>query len=154
MLYVATAEGSDPEMSARIAHHRARRSAEWGTLEVPRDVVPALREEEGRWGVLLLDCLTLWITNLLFAEGSGGSDAESALAERVEELAAYLTVSWPRAIVVTNEVGSGIVPADPATRLFRDIQGRANQRFAEHAEEVYLCASGIPLRIKGENSED
>jgi len=162
VLCVATAEDSDTEMSARIAHHQARRPSEWGTLEVPCDVVPALREEEGGWDTLIVDCLTLWITNLLFAFSPGVHDAETlpehdaeALpAERVEELAAYLAASWPQAIVVTNEVGSGIVPADPTARLFRDIQGRANQRFAAHADEVYLCVSGIPLRVKQRNSED
>jgi adenosylcobinamide kinase / adenosylcobinamide-phosphate guanylyltransferase len=168
VLYVASAEARDDEMRRRIERHQARRPATWGTLEAPFDAVPRLREHEGRWGALLFDCLTLYLSNLMFAEAAraalgpgaeGGGfdpsqlpealvDLEATLLARMEALAGYLRSAWPQSVVVTNEVGSGIVPGDPLSRLFQDLQGRANQAFARDADEVYLCVSGLPLRLK------
>lgn len=175
VLYVASAEARDEEMARRIARHQARRPAHWGTLEAPTGAVSRLRAAEGRWDCLLFDCLTLYISNRLLAaesppagapgaaaSGGGGLDAPagpfqltpagSALEDRVlaelEELAQYLRKAWPRSVVVTNEVGSGIVPGHPLSRLFQDLQGMVNQAFAREADEVYLCVSGIPLRLK------
>jgi adenosylcobinamide kinase/adenosylcobinamide-phosphate guanylyltransferase len=152
VLYVATAEPGDDEMRLRIERHRARRPSEWGTLAAPRDAVRRLEEIEGQWDTILFDCLTLYTTNLLLERERESPDPEVALAREMQDLADYLARSWPQAVVVTNEVGTGIVPADRLSRLFRDLQGRVNQVFARAADEVYLCVSGIPLKIKGPGS--
>ncbi|MHB9148977.1 MAG: bifunctional adenosylcobinamide kinase/adenosylcobinamide-phosphate guanylyltransferase [Thermoleophilia bacterium] len=152
VLYVATAEPGDDEMRLRIKRHQADRPPEWGTLDAPRDAVERLREVEGHWDTILFDCLTLYTTNLLLEKEAEFSDPEVALAQDMQGLADYLGDRWPRSVVVTNEVGTGIVPADPLSRLFRDLQGRVNQVFARRADEVYLCVSGIPLKIKGPGS--
>jgi adenosylcobinamide kinase / adenosylcobinamide-phosphate guanylyltransferase len=127
---------------------------------VPREAIARLRAVEGRWDCLLFDCLTLYISNLLLgaepppageaAPGGAapGTELEVRLLTELGELARYLHTVWPRSVVVTNEVGSGIVPGDPLSRLFQDLQGMANQAFAREADEVYLCACGIPLRLK------
>jgi adenosylcobinamide kinase / adenosylcobinamide-phosphate guanylyltransferase len=157
VLYVATAEPRDEEMAHRIEHHQAHRPRGWGTLEAPRDAIELLRGQEGGWDVLLFDCLTLYTTNfLLTLLGQHGERLGELGEQRLEEqslehlgaLATYLAGNWPRSVVVTNEVGSGIVPDSPLGRLFRDVQGRVNQAFAHTAAEVYLCVSGIPLRLK------
>ena len=160
VLYVASAEARDEEMARRIARHQARRPDHWGTLEAPREAIARLRAVEGHWDCVLFDCLTLYISNLLLgaepppageiAPGGAapGTDLEDRLLTELGELARYLRTAWPRSVVVTNEVGSGIVPGDPLSRLFQDLQGMANQAFAREADEVYLCACGIPLRLK------
>ena len=149
VLYVATAEAGDAEMRLRIERHQIRRPPEWGTLTAPRDAVERLREVEEQWDTILFDCLTLYTTNLLLEKEAESPDPEVLLANDMRGLADYLAERWPRSVVVTNEVGTGIVPADPLSRLFRDLQGRVNQVFAHRADEVYLCVSGIPLKIKG-----
>lgn len=149
VLYVATAEPGDDEMRLRIERHQAARPPEWGTLNAPRDAIAALRAVEGQWDTILFDCLTLYATNLLLEREAESPDPEVVLAEDLHDLAEYLVAEWPRSVVVTNEVGSGIVPMDRLSRLFRDLQGRANQLFAAKADEVYFCVSGIPLKIKG-----
>lgn len=149
VLYVATAEPGDDEMRARIEKHQAARPKEWGTLTAPRNAVDLLRNEEGRWDTLLFDCLTLYVTNLILDHEPEHRDPETILAGDMIALADYLKQHWSQSVVVTNEVGSGIVPVDPLSRLFRDLQGRTNQLFAERAEAVYFCVSGIPVKIKG-----
>jgi adenosylcobinamide kinase / adenosylcobinamide-phosphate guanylyltransferase len=155
VLYVASAEARDEEMARRIARHQARRPAHWGTLEAPSRAISRLQAAEGRWDCLLFDCLTLYISNLLLAaetppavEAAPGTELEDRLLTELGDLARYLRTAWPRSVVVTNEVGSGIVPGDPLSRLFQDLQGMANQAFARESDEVYLCACGIPLRLK------
>jgi adenosylcobinamide kinase / adenosylcobinamide-phosphate guanylyltransferase len=150
VLYVATAEPGDEEMRLRIERHQAQRPADWGTLTAPRNAVALLREQEGKWDTVLFDCLTLYVTNLLLEQEADTPDPEVALLEDLAEVAEYLSANWAQSIVVTNEVGSGIVPADRLSRLFRDLQGRANQLFASKADEVLFCVSGIPVKVKGE----
>ncbi len=152
ILYVATAEAGDDEMRLRIERHQAGRPAEWGTLNAPRDAVALLRECEGEWDTVLFDCLTLYTTNLLLEQEADSPDPEVVLADSMRGLADYLSEYWPQSVVVTNEVGSGIVPVHRLSRLFRDLQGRVNQLFARQADEVYFCVSGIPLKIKGPGS--
>lgn len=152
VLYVATAEPGDDEMRLRIERHQAGRPPEWGTLAAPRDAVSALRACEGEWDTVLFDCLTLYTTNLMLEQEADSPDPEVVLAESMQGLADYLSDRWPQCVVVTNEVGSGIVPVHRLSRLFRDLQGRVNQLFARTADEVYLCVSGIPLMIKGPGS--
>jgi adenosylcobinamide kinase / adenosylcobinamide-phosphate guanylyltransferase len=137
--YIATAEAGDAEMAARIEDHRERRGREWRTLEAPRDLAQALSAcgEEP----VLVDCLTLWLSNLMLAEAN--IEAETAQLEQM--LAA---ANGPR-VLVANEVGSGIVPSTPLGRGFRDQQGILNQRIAARAERVILTVAGLPLVLKG-----
>jgi adenosylcobinamide kinase/adenosylcobinamide-phosphate guanylyltransferase len=150
---VATAEPGDEEMRLRIERHQAQRPPEWGTLTAPRDAIRCLQEHEAQWDTVLFDCLTLYVTNLLLEKEADSPDPELALLEDMESVADYLAEKWPQAVVVTNEVGSGIVPADRLSRLFRDLQGRVNQLFARKAEDVYFCVSGIPVKVKGQGAQ-
>jgi adenosylcobinamide kinase/adenosylcobinamide-phosphate guanylyltransferase len=137
--YIATAEAGDDEMAARIAGHRARRGTQWHTVEASRALVQALSACGAE--PVLVDCLTLWLSNLMLAEADIG--AESVQLEQV--LAA---ANGPR-VLVANEVGSGIVPSTALGRRFRDQQGLLNQRIAACAERVILTVAGLPLALKG-----
>jgi adenosylcobinamide kinase/adenosylcobinamide-phosphate guanylyltransferase len=139
-IYVATAEARDAEMAERIAAHQARRGTGWRTLETPRDIVGALAAR-GKTP-LLVDCLTLWLSNALLA----GSDIDA----EVERLDDALTQVTAPLVLVANEVGFGIVPDNPLGRRFRDAQGRLNQRIAARADRVVLVVAGLPLTIKGD----
>jgi adenosylcobinamide kinase / adenosylcobinamide-phosphate guanylyltransferase len=144
LCYVATGSAGDAEMAERIARHRARRGKEWETVEEPLRLPEVLREHDGRYGCFLVDCLTLWISNLLFHHGE---DRVSVL-EEVRLLAETLPALATPVILVTNEVGMGIVPENRLARLFRDLAGEANEIVATAADEVYVCFSGLPLRLK------
>jgi adenosylcobinamide kinase / adenosylcobinamide-phosphate guanylyltransferase len=135
--YVATAEALDEEMRARIAHHRLRRDARWRTLEAPLDLVGAVAQTSGP---TLIDCLTLWLSNVLLA----GRDVQ---AESERLLAAMATAPGPL-VAVSNEVGLGLVPETPLGRAFRDAQGRLNQTVAAVADRVIFMAAGLPLTLK------
>jgi len=137
-IYIATAEPGDKEMRERIAHHRARRGDDWQTREVAFELADAISELEGE--VALIDCLTLWLSNVLLAE----HDVE-AECERV--IAALKAAPIP-IVAVSNEVGLGIVPDSKLGRVFRDAQGRLNQRVAAIADRVILMTAGIPLVLK------
>jgi adenosyl cobinamide kinase/adenosyl cobinamide phosphate guanylyltransferase len=137
--YVATAAAGDAEMAQRIAAHRSRRGPNWDTIEAPRDLAAALKAIRGK--PVLVDCLTLWLSNLMLADAD--IDAETALLEQALGAAAA-----PVALVA-NEVGSGIVPEYPLGRRFRDLQGILNQRIAARADRVVLVVAGIPLAVKG-----
>jgi adenosylcobinamide kinase / adenosylcobinamide-phosphate guanylyltransferase len=138
-VYVATAEAGDEEMAARIKVHRARRAPDWRTIEAPRDLTAALAASE-RWPVLV-DCLTLWLSNVLLADAD--IDAE------IEHLEKALAAASAPVVLVANEVGSGIVPDHPLGRKFRDLQGILNQRIAVRADHVVLMVAGLPLTVKG-----
>jgi len=137
--YVATAEAGDAEMTERITAHRSRRGSAWRTIEAPRDLNTALKSCETM--PVLVDCLTLWLSNLMLAE----ADIEAEFARLDSTLAA---VAAP-VVVVTNEVGYGIVPDHPLGRRFRDLQGVLNQRIAARADRVVLVVAGLPLAVKG-----
>ena len=137
--YLATAEAGDTEMAARIATHRARRGPQWQTIEAPRDLVAALKSRETM--PVLVDCLTLWLSNLMLADAD--IDAE------ISRLEAALADTGAPVVLVANEVGSGIVPDNPLGRRFRDLQGVLNQRMAARADRVVLVVAGLPLAIKG-----
>jgi adenosylcobinamide kinase/adenosylcobinamide-phosphate guanylyltransferase len=139
-VFVATAQGLDDEMRARIAQHQEERGATFTTVEAPLALPEALRELQGE--VVVVDCLTLWLSNLLMA----GLDA-AAIDGRLEALEAALARRRFHALVVSNEVGMGVVPETPLGRLFRDLTGRAHQRLARAADEIYLAAMGIILRV-------
>src|SRR6202795_3920486 len=138
-IYVATAQAGDAEMTERIAAHRARRGPQWHTIEVPRDLAAALKSCQT--GPVLIDCLTLWLSNLMLA----GADIDAATGERDDALAA----AKAPVVLVANEVGSGIVPDHPLGRRFRDLQGLLNQRIAARADRVVLVVAGLPLAVKG-----
>jgi adenosylcobinamide kinase / adenosylcobinamide-phosphate guanylyltransferase len=136
-VYVATAEPLDDEMTARIAAHRARRGAGWRDVEALRDLAGALA---GVRDAVLVDCLTLWLSNLMLADAD--IEAESARLEDV------LTRMAGPVVLVSNEVGFGIVPDNALARRFRDAQGRLNQRIAARADRVVLMVAGLPLVVK------
>jgi adenosylcobinamide kinase / adenosylcobinamide-phosphate guanylyltransferase len=149
VLFVATAQALDDEMAARIAVHRADRPAAWRTLEAPRHVREAI-SHIGLCSVVLVDCLTLLVSNAVVALPESASVAEAeavALAEVEELIAAYRRgeASW---IVISNEVGLGVVPPYPMGRAYRDALGRANQRLAVEADEVLFMVAGIPMKVK------
>jgi adenosylcobinamide kinase/adenosylcobinamide-phosphate guanylyltransferase len=139
-VFVATAEGLDDEMRVRIARHREERGATFTTVEAPLALPEALAELAAE--VVVVDCLTLWLSNLLLA----GLEAP-AIEERLAALEAALLRRQFHALVVTNEVGMGLVPETPLGRAFRDLTGKAHQRLARTADELYLAAMGIILRI-------
>ncbi len=145
LLYVATGSAGDGEMAERIARHRARRGADWQTIEEPLDLSGVLSGHDGFFGATLVDCVTLWLTNLLFARGE---EPGPVLAE-VRRLAALLPTLKSPVILVSNEVGMGIVPENRLARTFRDLAGEANEILAAAADEVFVTFSGIPLKIKG-----
>ncbi|QOZ35281.1 bifunctional adenosylcobinamide kinase/adenosylcobinamide-phosphate guanylyltransferase [Bradyrhizobium sp. CCBAU 53421] len=138
-VYVATAEALDAEMDERIAMHRARRSRDWIEREVPLDLVEALAETDGG-GARLVDCLTLWLSNLLHAERDWSRE--------VTRLADALPRQHSPVIMVTNEVGFGIVPDNALARTFRDAAGLMNQSIAGAADEVEFVVAGLPMKLK------
>ena len=139
-VYLATAEALDPEMAARIAEHRARRGPEWRTVEEPLDLAGALARECAGGRAVLVDCLTLWLSNLMVRE--------RPVAAEVERLIALLPDLRGAAVLVSNEVGQGIVPAGAMARAFVDHAGFLHQRIAEVADAVVLMTAGLPQRLK------
>ena len=155
VVYVATAQALDGEMSRRIAHHRARRPASWGLVETPLELAASLQQHAATDTCLLVDCLTLWLSNLLFA-GAAAQQAEAGqpidcrlFSEETRALIETLPELPGQVIMVSNEVGCGVVPMHAVSRLFADEQGRLNQRVAAVCDRVTLVAAGLPLRLKG-----
>ncbi len=137
--YLATAQARDPEMAERIQCHQAERGPSWAALEEPLSIAPLL----ARPGVVLLDCLTLWISNLLEARGD-----QADLTPDFAALARAVAAAPNPLVIVTNEVGWGIVPASALARRFRDWSGLLSQDLAREVDEVYLVCAGLPLRLK------
>ena len=138
-VYVATAEAGDDEMAERIKSHRERRGVQWRTIEAPRELAKALSACGDE--PVLIDCLTLWLSNLMLAEAN--------IEEETAQLQKMLVAAHGPFVLVANEVGSGIVPSFPLGRRFRDLQGTLNQRIAARAERVILMVAGLPLPLKG-----
>lgn len=143
VVYLATAEGLDEEMRRRIESHRHYRPSHWTTVEEPLSILPRLTEAARESDLVLLDCITLWISNQLCRERS-----DREIEGEVERLAEWTADQPGRLILVSNEVGAGIVPGNPLSRRFRDLTGLANQRLAASATHVYWLVAGIPNRIK------
>ncbi len=141
--YLATAQALDAEMVHRIELHRKRRGDAWDTFEEPLAIAELVRKLSGRYGVLLLDCLTLWLSNVM-----ARSEQDGDISNKVEELAAALRGFDGLLLAVSNEVGLGIVPDNALARRFRDLAGLLNQRIAREADEVYFLAAGLPVKIK------
>jgi adenosylcobinamide kinase/adenosylcobinamide-phosphate guanylyltransferase len=151
-LYIATGEGLDDEMRGRIAKHRQGRPARWKTLELPLDVGRSVLADPPEADVIVLDCLTLLVSNLILKTAPDVDHPDEAQARaRVEtemsELLRAVESIPAKWLIVSNEVGEGVVPAYPVGRLFRDLLGWANQRIAEKADEVYWMVAGIPVPI-------
>jgi adenosylcobinamide kinase/adenosylcobinamide-phosphate guanylyltransferase len=156
VLYVATAEARDAEMAARIEAHRAERPADWQTLEAPTRVGAAIERalqaaSSDPLRVIVLDCLTLLANNVigLLPDGTTAAAAEAGLMDELDGLLAVHAASDANWLVISNEVGLGLVPPYPLGRLYRDALGRANQRLAAAADSVLFMVAGLPLVVKG-----
>lgn len=148
-VYIATATAFDDEMRERIAQHRADRARDgWRTVEEPLELAGALRHEATPGRIVLVDCLTLWLTNVMLGGAAERQQGDAAVA--CSRLAAILPDLAGPVVFVSNEVGSGIVPDNKLARDFRDAQGRLNQAVAEACDRVVLVAAGLPLTLKGE----
>jgi adenosylcobinamide kinase/adenosylcobinamide-phosphate guanylyltransferase len=139
--FIATAEETDEEMRERIERHRRDRSSMWDTYEEPLRVAGLLREIDGKYGVIVLDCLTLWMSNIL----QSGLDCDAEVEGLIASIRALRSSS---AYIVSNEVGMGIVPVNELARKFRDTAGFLNQRVAAISDEAYLIVAGLPVRMK------
>jgi adenosylcobinamide kinase / adenosylcobinamide-phosphate guanylyltransferase len=139
-VYIATAQAGDVEMATRIMAHRTRRGGTWTTIEEPLKLAEAIQGSVVRGEPVLVDCLTLWLSNLMHA----GADVDHT----VDELVLALEEITSPVVFVSNEVGLGIVPETPLGRAFRDAQGRLNMRMAERADRVILMTAGLPLTLK------
>lgn len=146
-LFVATAEARDDDMKQRITRHRARRPAAWDTLEEPLDPVAAIPSALVGHDTLLLDCVTVWVSNLLLALGDE-NDAEAEILARAGALLDLYGQTDMRWILVSNEVGLGVVPPTELGRRYRDLLGRVNQLFAARADKTYLMVAGLALELK------
>jgi len=141
--YIATASAGDGEMAARIAHHRERRPAHWALCEEPLALARVLREQAAADRCLLVDCLTLWLTNLLLAEPGRLEAERDALLSSVVELPGHI-------ILVSNETGLGVVPLGELSRRYVDEAGWLHQALAERSARVTFCVAGLPMILKGE----
>lgn len=148
LCYLATAQALDGEMKERVKRHRERRGDEWSTVEEPLQLAQTLARCDRKYQVILVDCITLWLSNLLFKYEQSGTSSEALILADVERLQTTLQAMVTPVIMVTNEVGMGIVPENGLARLFRDIAGRTNQALAVAADEVHVVISGIPLKLK------
>ncbi len=147
-LFIATCVPTDAEMKARVASHQAERGAKWSALEVPVQLAKSIRSESREADVILIDCLTLWMSNL-FEKTMKYND----IATSIDHLTDALARTQCPVILVSNEVGSSIVPDNPLARRYRDAVGWMNQAVAKAADRVILTVAGIPLEIKGKNSK-
>ena len=156
VLFVATAEPGDDEMHFRIEKHRAERPVHWHTLEAPRHVGKAIGRQSERYSTIVVDCITLLVSNLLVDKPDPYAEAvHERVAQEVEEIvtAAIAMPCASRMIVVSNEVGNGMAPLTPLGRAFRDLVGQANQTLAAASDRAVLMVAGLPLVLKGEESQ-
>ena len=146
-VFIATARAGDDEMKLRIEQHRRERPESWHTIEEPCRLVQAVERCRGSYEVVLIDCIGLWISNLLQADA-----AEDEILQKVDAVLARCRTSGACVIIVSNETGMGIVPDNRLSRLFRDVLGKTNQELARAADEVFFLVAGIPLQVKGTSS--
>lgn len=139
--YVATGEALDPEMTRRIAHHKERRPKDWVTVEEPLHLAGAITALEG---TVIVDCLSLWVSNQLMVRRS-----DDEVLAAADALVAAASIHRGLVVFVTNEVGSGIVPDNEVSRRYRDLLGWVNQKFAHASSDAWLLASGLPVHLKG-----
>jgi adenosylcobinamide kinase/adenosylcobinamide-phosphate guanylyltransferase len=143
LLYVATAGFGDKEMTERIARHQQRRGSAWQTVEEQYDLAGVLTGHDAWFEAMLVDCVTLWLTNLLLKY----EDKSAVLAEVRRTASTFAPLKTPL-VLVTNEVGLGIIPDNPLARTFCDLSGEANEILAAAADEVYVTFAGLPLKLK------
>lgn len=143
--YVATAQGFDDEMRSKVSKHQRQRGADWITVEQPLDLVRALIEAESKASTILVDCLTLWLTNLVMHERDAAAEVSMLLEQ--------LMVMKAKVVIVSNELGLGVVPEHGLTRRFRELHGVMNQRMAEVADTVVFVVAGLPQVLKGSRPE-
>jgi adenosylcobinamide kinase/adenosylcobinamide-phosphate guanylyltransferase len=150
VLLVATAEAGDEEMRRRIEEHRRARPSAWGTLEVTTHVGHQVTRNIGKARTVIIDCITLLINNVIqqYDEDTDAGIIEKEVMDEIGELANCVDRINARFIIVSNEVGLGLVPANKVSRLYRDLLGKANQVLAQHADEVIMMVAGIPVTIK------
>ncbi|APV44236.1 adenosylcobinamide kinase / adenosylcobinamide-phosphate guanylyltransferase [Dehalogenimonas formicexedens] len=157
VLFVATAEARDEEMRRRIEVHKKSRPAHWHTLEAPCKVGDCISKDNRILDVVVLDCVTLLVNNVLCQHMAvSGEDVDEKAVEadiktEINSIIACMVQSLATYIMVTNEVGEGIIPLGASTRIYRDVLGRANQMLAKAVDEVYLMVAGIPLKVKPQN---
>lgn len=146
-LFIATAEPLDDEMKERIQNHRSERDAGWETVEEPVELSDVFADLNAHYSVVLVDCMTLWISNILMkSEMDANTNVQGMIDEFIRALLSEeMNVTF---FIVSNEVGMGIVPDNKLARIFRDVVGKANQRVADISDEVYFVVSGIPVRVK------
>jgi adenosylcobinamide kinase/adenosylcobinamide-phosphate guanylyltransferase len=147
VLFVATAEARDEDMRRRIEKHQKSRPSNWKTLESPSEVAKAISQNGGEYEVVVIDCITMLVSNVMLAADDERT-AESAVINEIEALIKAMQTKPSAFIVVSNEVGLGIVPDNELSRNYRDLLGRANQLMAQYADEVYFMVAGIPVKIR------
>lgn len=138
--YIATAEALDEEMQLRIENHKRQRGDDWITYEEPIKIADVIKNIEDRYSVIVIDCLTLWLSNLFLSNKN--------IEKEIESFYCSLSIVRCPLFIVSNEVGMGIVPDNELARQFRDMAGFLNQQVAEIADEVYMVVAGIPVKIK------
>lgn len=141
--YLATGQAGDAEMASRIARHQERRGTAWQTMEEPLRILEVIHGHDGYFRAILVDCLTLWLSNLLFHYND-----PTRVLQDVRELTTSFSALQTPLFIVSNEVGMGIVPDNALSRSFRDLAGEANELIAAAADEVYVTFSGLPLKLK------
>jgi len=150
--FIATAQALDEEMRQRIERHKRQRGAGWDTYEEPLRITETLRAIKDKYSVIVIDCLTMWVSNLMMEDGRRKMEDGSGVFKEIERLTGCLNrlngLNGLNLFIISNEVGMGIVPDNEMARQFRDLAGYLNQKVAEMAGEVYLIVSGIPVRIK------
>lgn len=143
-VFIATCQPLDGEMEDRVARHQADRGDDWQTVEEPVELAKAVADNARPGRVILVDCLTLWISNLVLADKT-----QDQIADKAKELAEVIQKAPCPVILVSNEVGAGIVPENALSRLFRDAAGKVNQIMAKACDQVHWVVAGIPVTIKG-----
>ncbi|RJQ39039.1 MAG: bifunctional adenosylcobinamide kinase/adenosylcobinamide-phosphate guanylyltransferase [Nitrospiraceae bacterium] len=138
--YIATAQALDNEMKTRIEKHRKERPAEWATFEEPLNISALIKDVQDKYDVILLDCLTLWLSNIMLTDKN--------IEKEIEAFCSLLSTVHCSLFAVSNEVGMGLVPDNELSRRFRDMAGYLNQKAAEISDDVYLVTAGIPVKIK------
>ena len=154
VLFVATGEALDEEMRLRIEEHKRNRPSSWRSVEVPTGVGSRIREEISDAQVVIVDCLTLLVSNVISQYGDAPEQISAELVQErltteIDELVGCIDGSTATFILVSNEVGMGLVPESRLGRLYRDLLGKVNQILAQHADEVYVMVAGIPVEVKG-----
>ena len=154
VIYIATAQILDKEMALRVKKHQKQRPSNWRLIEEPLNIHDTLMQLKDEDGIILLDCVTLWLTNLLLAgyvpddHDRFNDTLEPQILKSVQSVALLARDIKPQVIFVSNEVGQGIVPENPMARAYRDLAGRGNQILAHSADQVYMVVAGIPMEIK------